>query len=657
MRTTALCCAVVALAVCAAATDCVLLQHFESVMKPSAGAITWSIPDDVKPFVTYLDGNTVSVQVFGPQGVSGEYVKEDHKTRVITINIPHSLIPRAAEDISSPSVGSSRQVAASTAGTTSTNVALAAAGVLLASRGNVAAAAATVVPALAYAALGAKPADECALHIVITRPASKKPANLIFVISDGHSVAGITLARKMLGSYWLDKYLVGTVRTKSASSEVTDSSASATAYACGIKTNNDWLGVDPKNKSCRTLMEAARDKGMATGLTVTSSITHATPGAFYAHTHDRNLEYLIGDQLYNSDLTVALGGGSMFFQNQREKYGNKTLIEMFKAKGYRYVNTVGQLKNAGTEPKLFGTFNGYHFPFAIDRKNMNYSQIPSLVDEVKAALAVLNKATETSGKGFFMMIEASMIDYCSHFTDPDCLVEEVREFLAATKVAFDFAENHGNTAVVVTSDHETGGIALGATAFRVQNEPHIYYYRPEEIKVAQPARSLEAISNELVGLIKAPLAGGKCGVNGKMLHNLTVEEVTTTVNKYLNVKNWTDDDAKYVIYAQTGLVEETNNPCTVPSTMSLTGALGTVITKRTYVAYGTQSHSGGDVMLYGYNAPGLKGNMENTDLSKWMAEYLGVESEVPKILSRRDVSDNAEDGAILERSPAHPYDH
>eukprot|EP00727_Mastigamoeba_balamuthi_P007406 m51a1_g3286 hypothetical protein (655) ;mRNA; r:264629-266982 len=653
MRLCLFCTAALALAASAVAKDCVRLANFESEMMPSAGAITFSIADEFKPFVTYIDGNTVSVQVFGAEGDSGVSVKEDTDTRVITITIPQSLLPRAAEESSSsaalPSNGeSSHHQAASVAGSTSTNVVLAAAGVLLASRGNVAAAAATVVPALAYAALGAKPADECALHIVITRPASKKPANLIFVISDGHSVAGITLARKMLGSYWLDKYLVGTVRTKSASSQVTDSAASATAYS--------YLGVDPSNRTCRTLMEAARDKGMATGLAVTSSITHATPGAWYAHTDDRDLEYLIGDQLYNSDLTVALGGGSMFFQNQREKYGNKTLIEMFKAKGYRYVNTVGQLKNAGTEPKLFGTFNGYHFPFAIDRKNMNYSQIPSLVDEVKAALAVLDKATETSGKGFFIMIEASMIDYCGHYTDPDCLVEEVREFLAATKVAFDFAENHGNTAVVVTSDHETGGMALGATSFRVPNEPHIYYYHPEEIKVAYPARSLQAISDELIKIVKAPLAGGECGVNGKMYHNLTVEEVTTTVNKYLNVTDWTDDDAKYVISAQTGLVEDANNLCTVPTTMSLTGALGTVITKRTYVAYGTQSHSGGDVMLYGYNAPGLKGNMENTDLSAWMGKYLGVESEVPKIVTRRGVSFQTEDETNLQRVAAHPYD-
>eukprot|EP00727_Mastigamoeba_balamuthi_P007407 m51a1_g3287 hypothetical protein (624) ;mRNA; r:267443-269700 len=623
MRTAIHCCAAVALAlaVCAAAKDCVLLQSFDSAMRPSAGAITFSIPDDAKPYVTYLDGNTVSVQVFGPEGAAGKFVTEDIKARVITIDIPQSLIPRSANTVT--------------------------------------VAAATAVPALAYAALGAKSPDECALHIVITRPASKKPANLIFVISDGHSVAGITLARRMLGSYWLDDYAVGSVRTKSASSEVTDSSASATAYSCGIKTINDWLGVDPQNRTCRTILEAARDKGMATGLTVTSSITHATPGAFYAHTWDRNLEYWIGDQLYNSDLTVALGGGSMFFQNQREKYGNKTLLEMFKAKGYRYVNTVDQLKNAGTEPKLFGTFSPYHFPFAIDRKNMNYSQIPSLVDEVKAALAVLNKATETSGKGFFMMIEASMIDYCSHYTDPDCLVEEVREFLAATKVAFDFAENHGNTAVVVTSDHECGGIALGAAAVRVQNEPQLYFYRPEEIKVAQPARSLLTISEELIKIIKAPLAGGKCGVDGKMVHNLTVADVATTMNKYLDVKNWTDDDAKYVIYTQTDLIERTNNLCTVPSTMSFTGALGTVLTRRTFVAYGTQSHSGGDVMLYGYNAPGLKGNMDNTQLSKWMAEYLGVESEVPKILARRDVAGQAEAeaGAILERVPAHPHDH
>eukprot|EP00727_Mastigamoeba_balamuthi_P007578 m51a1_g3440 hypothetical protein (662) ;mRNA; f:653418-655638 len=656
-------CAVL-MAALVASQECVQMVRFDSQMAPSAGPITFDIAPIFKPFVTYVDGPTVSVQIFGPEGaVAGVSVSEDHTTRVVKIIIPNALLPRAADDSVAPSHpdvpvidSSSHHQPANAAGSTASNIALVAAGAFLAARGNGVAAAAAAVPAAAYYALAAKPADRCALHVVITRPATTNPANLIMVISDGHSVSSITMARKILGSYWLDDYLVGAVRTSSASSQVTDSAASATAYSCAIKTNNDWLGVNPSNKSCRTILEAARDKGMATGLTVTSTITHATPGAFYAHSWDRDLEYWIGDQLYNSDLTVALGGGSKFFQKKLSKYGNKTVLDMFRTKGYRYVGSKSELLAAGSEPKLFGTFAPGHMPMVIDRINGNMTEMPLLTDEVKIALPILDKAAKASGKGFFLMIEASLIDQCAHRTDASCIVGEVQEFLDATKLAFDYAKTQGNTAVVVTSDHETGGISLGATSVRVQNEPSIYYYHPEEIRIKWPTMSFMWIENELISMITAPLAGGQCGKDGKLPHNLTIDEVTKVVKKYLNIKDWSDEDAKYVLATQTMLVSAAKDVCNIPGSQAFAGALGSVLTKRSYVSFATQSHTGGDVMLYAYNAPGLKGNMDNTDLGKWMAKYLGVDNEVPKILTRRDARNFVEMGENTEKTPKHPYD-
>src|SRR5690606_19652623 len=140
-----------------------------------------------------------------------------------------------------------------------------------------------------------------------------RPKNVVLMIADGFGPAAATLARVAGGApLALDALLGGSVSTKSTDSEVTDSAAGATAYACGLKTYNGAIAVDAEGRPCRTLLEVAEARGLATGLVATSRVTHATPASFGAHVLDRGEEASIAAQLVGSGVDVLFGGGRAF---------------------------------------------------------------------------------------------------------------------------------------------------------------------------------------------------------------------------------------------------------------------------------------------------------------------------------------------------------
>ena len=291
---------------------------------------------------------------------------------------------------------------------------------------------------------------------------SPRPKNLILMIADGCGPASITMARDyaraVLGrdELALDAIQTGAVRTGSASSRVTDSAAGATAYACGVKTYNGAIAVDTAGRPLATLLEAAKARGMATGLVATSRITHATPAAFAAHVPQRAMESEIAAQMLAQRVDVLLGGGWSYFLPTAEggrRQDGRNLLREAEAMGYQVVRTAADFRRGVRRPVL-GLFGPDHLPYEIDR---DPEEVPSLAEMTRAALELLADDPD----GFFLMVEGSRIDHAGHANDAAAHVREVLAYDEAVAVVLDFARRDGQTLVVSVADHETGGLSLG----------------------------------------------------------------------------------------------------------------------------------------------------------------------------------------------------
>ncbi len=279
----------------------------------------------------------------------------------------------------------------------------------------------------------------------------ESPTRVILFIGDGAGTAHWTGAALAADGLAVTRFpVMGLVQTRASDSKITDSAAAATAYSGGVKTYNGAIGVDPDTNSVPTVLEIARDRGMATGLIATSSITHATPAAFVAHVPNRNMEFAIARQIAAADVNVILGGGRRFFDPDRRPDWLDLLSEV--AANYAYVETEAELRGLDTSEvtKLFGLFSVEAMPPAPFRS-------PTLPSMTEAALAVLDKDPD----GFFLMVEGSQPDWRAHDNDSlQAVVAEMLDLDQAIGVALEYQRRHPETLIVVTADHETGGLSI-----------------------------------------------------------------------------------------------------------------------------------------------------------------------------------------------------
>lgn len=281
-------------------------------------------------------------------------------------------------------------------------------------------------------------------------PPVDRPKNLVLFIADGFGPASATLGRAAKGRpLAFDSVLVGSVETSATDSRVTDSAAGATAYACGIKTYNGAIGVDAEGRPCRTLLEAAEARGMATGLVATSRITHATPASFAAHVAQRSEEAEIARQMAASGVDLLLGGGASFFENG--PWGD------LDGAGYALARTRAEYDALGRLPAA-ALLAPSHLAYEVDRDETDQ---PSLADMTTRALRLLAASADGEANGFFVMIEGSRIDHAGHANDPAAHAHDILAYDAAVAAALEWAARDGNTLVVATADHETGGLSLG----------------------------------------------------------------------------------------------------------------------------------------------------------------------------------------------------
>jgi alkaline phosphatase len=238
----------------------------------------------------------------------------------------------------------------------------------------------------------------------------------------------------------------GLQTTFSSNNYITDSAAAGTAIATGSKTKNGVIGMDSLGIRVRSILEIAKEQGLAAGLVSTSSVTHATPASFVAHESSRgSYEDIARDFLY-SGIDVFIGGGYDHFANRKD---NLNLIDSLKFRGYEVDTTLSMVLKS-TSGKLAGFTAPGQNPYRLKGRG---DMLPASSGK---AIEILTK----NKKGFFLMIEGSQIDWAAHANVADTVVDETLDFDKAVGVALDFAEKDKHTLVIITADHETGGVTI-----------------------------------------------------------------------------------------------------------------------------------------------------------------------------------------------------
>ncbi len=279
-----------------------------------------------------------------------------------------------------------------------------------------------------------------------------KVKNIILMIGDGMGVsqvyAGITANHGQLNIERCKN--IGFIKTYSASDYTTDSGAGATAFSIGKKTYNGACGVNSDSLPEKSILEIAEEHGLSTGLVATSSITHATPAAFIAHQKSRNMYNEIAEDFLKTDIDMFIGGGKNDFMKRRDSID---LTVKLKEKGYKVLFEMDDIKKV-TSGKLAGLIADKHIPPYRDSTRILRGNM--LPDATIAALNILSN----NKKGFFLMVEGSQIDWGGHANNTEYIVAEMLDFDRAVGKVLDFAEKEGNTLVIITADHETGGMSI-----------------------------------------------------------------------------------------------------------------------------------------------------------------------------------------------------
>ena len=415
------------------------------------------------------------------------------------------------------------------------------------------------------------------------------PRNVIFMVGDGMSFAHVKAYRMyaddpstdLVEPLPMEQYLVGAVSTDSIRLDCssgdcvrlphgfTDSASSATAYATGHDTIVGHLSVTGAGKPLKTILERAHERGKSTGLVATSEVTHATPAAFAGHITDRDQQGMIADQyvealvLKDPVVDVLLGGGRKHLVR-----GENDLMAEFRGAGYEILQNRDELMVSQAD-RLLGVFAEQGLPRAWDRT----PEIPSLADMTSVALRTLNR----NERGFFLMVEGSQIDWAAHKHSVPGVVSEMEDFVGAIREVLEFAGQRDDTLVVITADHETGGMALG--------RDNIYYWD------ATPLR----------GMVHTP--------KHMTQQFLSTEEPLSSIV------------ARNVPFKLTP-VEVTELDATYDDDRSVRKTLAKLFNRRTFTAWSSNGHTGADVPLYvvGPGSEQFGGVMQNEDLGQALQE-------------------------------------
>lgn len=261
--------------------------------------------------------------------------------------------------------------------------------------------------------------------------------------------------------------VAGMATTFSASNSITDSSAGGTALATGVKTYNGAIGVDANKERVMSVAERAKRAGKKVGVTTSVSIDHATPAAFYGHQPDRSMYYEIALQLPEAGFDFYAGSGFLKPARTFDKKDAPSIYPIFEQAGYTIARGLDEYKaKADDAGKMIlmqkEGANSSSLPYAIDRREGDLT----LAQITESAIDFLSRDNK---KGFFLMVEGGKIDWACHSNDPATMVKEIIDMDNAVRVAYEFYKKHPKeTLIVITADHETGGLALGNSNYTLK---------------------------------------------------------------------------------------------------------------------------------------------------------------------------------------------
>ncbi len=408
----------------------------------------------------------------------------------------------------------------------------------------------------------------------------------------------------------------GHASTYSKSNGITDSAAAGTCLATGSKTNNGTLGLDADGNRLTTIAEDLKAQGWGIGIMTTVAIDHATPAAFYAHVEKRSDYYKIGKQLCASGFDFFGGAG---FHHPQGKHDNKStnLYRLAEQNGYTIVRSLEEArpfiipsfsgeaaahsinKLILVQPGDTGMVHGSNLPYAIDRKEGDLT----LTQIVSTAIPFLNARYER----FFMMVEGGMIDYACHADDAATAIGETWDMNDAMQVAYDFYLAHPDeTLILVTADHETGGLALGNSDYTL----HLDLLRNQKC-------SSGLLSDRFTQLFKETSKPKWTDVKRLYRENLGFWDT-------VKISDDEEDDLKDLYEkACEGKAKDVKNM--YKSINALAEAGVALLNKKAHIGWTTRAHSAHAVPIFaiGPNAELFSGWHDNSDIVPLLKKALG----------------------------------
>ena len=436
--------------------------------------------------------------------------------------------------------------------------------------------------------------------IIADAVAVSAPQNIIMIVGDGMGPAYTSAYRyfhdnpntDVIEETVFDRHLVGMSSTYPAriSGYVTDSAAGATALATATKSYNGAIAVDVNKQPVESVLVWAKKQGKKTGMVVTSQINHATPASYLAHNESRNNYNEIADNfLQDADnIDLMFGGGWQYFIRK-----DVNLVDGFKAKGFNYIDSYDQLDQLNNGEKALGLFADKGLPWALDDTNPH-----RLSAMTKTAIAQLENE-----QGFFMLVEASQVDWGGHGNDIAAAMAEMDDLAKTLEYLESYIAKNPNTLVVLTADHSTGGFTIGKDGD--------YLWQPDVLR--NMIMSPETIGNTLAKekIVKANVS--------KML-NFMITDVEFDTLKADKVK------AQKALVEYNALSTVAKKQARKPSlNKAMHLSVNHIIDQRTVTGWTTFGHTGIDVPVFamGKQKELFEGLSDNTEIAEKIFNLLG----------------------------------
>ncbi len=464
--------------------------------------------------------------------------------------------------------------------------------------------------------------------IAFTAMAEGKVKYVFYFIGDGMGVNQINVTETYLaalkGKIGFEPMLmssfpvVGLVNTYSATNGVTDSAAGGTALACGKKTKNGTIGMLADWETvCTSIAAWAQKAGAAVGVATNVAITHATPASFYGHQPKRQMYYELGQDLCRSGYDFFAGAD---FHRPYTKEGEPSLHEQAQAAGYTIVKGYKEYERKGRKAdKLILLQSDYqneklesdHIPYALDqdRNDLTLEQI------VRAGI---NYLTNKNKNGFFFQIEGGMIDYACHRNDIGNVINEVLDLDKAVKVAYEFYQQHPDeTIIVISADHETGGLVMGKGPYELHTELLKYQRKSiDELKwilTQQYKKSPKAFTWKAVEKVLCAEMGFGAGITLTDDQNKRLARRWEAIEK--SICDGYDTDEK-----KTKTAERISDLCETTKH---------ILSEQALISWASGGHSNGYVPVYAIG-PGtevFQGRIDNIEIAPAMAKIAGYTVE------------------------------